>query len=58
MTLHHCDGTATVTQFRQEGEESHEVGILGPSDYFGEIALMLDRPRPPPFATGPPSVSS
>jgi CRP-like cAMP-binding protein len=22
-----------------------QVGLLGPSDYFGEIALMLDRPR-------------
>ena len=22
-----------------------QVGVLGPSDYFGEIALMLDRPR-------------
>ena len=28
-----------------EGEESQEVRLLGPSDYFGEIALMLDRPR-------------
>jgi len=39
------DGNASVTQFRQEGEDSQEVGVLGPSDYFGEIALMLDRPR-------------
>merc|ERR1712212_657376 len=39
------DGSATVTQFRAEGEESQEVGLLGPSDYFGEIALMLDSPR-------------
>merc|ERR1712128_200488 len=38
-------GSASVTQFRSEGEESQEVGHLGPSDYFGEIALMLDRPR-------------
>merc|ERR1711874_767006 len=39
------DGNASVTQFRNEGEDSQEVGVLGPSDYFGEIALMLDRPR-------------
>merc|ERR1711872_669197 len=39
------DGSASVTQFRNEGEDSQEVGVLGPSDYFGEIALMLDRPR-------------
>ena len=36
---------ARVTQYRQEGEESQEVGHLGAEDYFGEIALMLDRPR-------------
>jgi len=39
------EGSAVVTQYRQEGEESEEVGQLGASDYFGEIALMLDRPR-------------
>merc|ERR1712013_780418 len=42
------DGSASVTQFRTEGEASQEVGLLGPSDYFGEITLKcvkLDRAR-------------
>ena len=34
-----------MTQARREGDRAEEVGQLGPSDYFGEIALMLDRPR-------------
>ncbi|XP_054285552.1 cAMP-dependent protein kinase type I regulatory subunit isoform X1 [Macrosteles quadrilineatus] len=39
------EGTALVLQRRAEGEDPTEVGRLGQSDYFGEIALLLDRPR-------------
>jgi len=34
-----------VQQQRPEDEHPIEVGKLGASDYFGEIALLLDRPR-------------
>uniref|UniRef100_H2Z425 Cyclic nucleotide-binding domain-containing protein n=1 Tax=Ciona savignyi TaxID=51511 RepID=H2Z425_CIOSA len=39
------EGTAAVLQRRSENEEYTQVGTLGASDYFGEIALLLDRPR-------------
>jgi len=39
------DGTAIVMQARSPAHSPVEVGRLRPSDYFGEIALLLDRPR-------------
>jgi cAMP-dependent protein kinase regulator len=39
------EGTAEVMQQRNPHEEPITVGKLSTSDYFGEIALLLDRPR-------------
>jgi cAMP-dependent protein kinase regulator len=39
------EGKAVVLQRKTEDGESVQVARLGPSEYFGEIALLLKRPR-------------
>jgi len=39
------NGEADVLQRPTENTPAEKVGSLGPSDFFGEIALILDRPR-------------
>uniref|UniRef100_A0A2K5R679 cAMP-dependent protein kinase type I-alpha regulatory subunit n=1 Tax=Cebus imitator TaxID=2715852 RepID=A0A2K5R679_CEBIM len=38
------EGSAAMLQHRSENEEFVEVGRLGPSDYFRELALLLNHP--------------
>jgi cAMP-dependent protein kinase regulator len=39
------EGMAVVKQTPVDGENAQEVGNLTVGNYFGEIALLLDRPR-------------
>ncbi|MFC1744151.1 cyclic nucleotide-binding domain-containing protein [Candidatus Riflebacteria bacterium] len=34
-----------VRAFKKNGDEEEQLGILETGDYFGELALMMDRPR-------------
>jgi len=39
------EGQARVMMSRGDGEESQQVGLLGPKESFGELALLFERPR-------------
>jgi len=39
------EGQASVTIQRPDGDENVQVNVLGPMDYFGEMALVYERPR-------------
>jgi len=45
VVLQQRASAASATASSGDVEPPVEVGQLGPSDYFGEIALLLDRPR-------------
>ena len=39
------EGSAVVRQKTDTDQEEKDIATLGPSDYFGEIALLLNQPR-------------